>query len=666
MRRLKNILAGLFISATALAVADDNSPIIAAGDIVSLTNELAKSTSSRTIYLSPGEYDVTALTNAQMYSNSTYGKALLRSNKAIIKGLSGKPEDVIIKVDHRAEARILALDDGGQLHGVTMTGGNATRKYINYNNHCVAGAVLITSDSTMVSNCVFYGNSAMASGGVIAAPYNSARMGVVYHSVFYGNTDSPGDALVASRTTLRNCWVTNNVSIGHSDKTRTIYVMTSCNVYDTYFADNVAPFGCIYGGMAVGCDFYRNRQHNINAVGNHWNSSGGGAARDAVLSNCVFYGNMAYRLGGAVRGGTLYKCTVISNRVMYGQSEAYGGGIYDATLVEKCTVASNYTAGVGGGVYSCDKVVDSKLLYNCASYGGGAALSTVEECTIAHNVARSSVDYYERGGGGGGVYQGKAIKCRFSDNSSVSYQCEQLKDCDIQSSRMHAKQIDSCVIHNVENGPVSFAVGNVSYPDGFPVSNRFMFAVGEVMRNCLVTNCSWRSLAGDYVNAAFFYPIANVTSRVENCTFADNAYYILARDFNKDPIAFVNCALVGNRQRSSSTGYSDIHLSDCYRMVFSNCVYGVVNNLSRREEGYEDSACLELGTDASPRFVTWENVPRYTPKRTSPLRGKGLLLDWMTDDATDIAGNPRVRDGKVDVGCYQCWLDPLGFSLRVR
>jgi hypothetical protein len=178
MRRLKNILAGLLISATALAVADDNSPIIAAGDIVSLTNELAKSTSSRTIYLSPGEYDVTALTNAQMYSESTYGKALLRSNKAIIKGLSGKPEDVIIKVDHRAEARILALDDGGQLHGVTMTGGNATRKYINYDNHCVAGAVLITSDSTMVSNCVFYGNSAMASGGVIAAPYNSARMGL--------------------------------------------------------------------------------------------------------------------------------------------------------------------------------------------------------------------------------------------------------------------------------------------------------------------------------------------------------------------------------------------------------------------------------------------------------------------------------------------------------
>ena len=52
-------------------------------------------------------------------------------------------------------------------------------------------------------------------------------------------------------------------------------------------------------------------------------------------------------------------------------------------------------------------------------------------------------------------------------------------------------------------------------------------------------------------------------------------------------------------------------------------------------------------------------------KQKSPLVGKGLVLDWMAD-ATDFAGNPRLRDGKVDIGCYQCWLDPVGivFSLR--
>jgi hypothetical protein len=38
----------------------------------------------------------------------------------------------------------------------------------------------------------------------------------------------------------------------------------------------------------------------------------------------------------------------------------------------------------------------------------------------------------------------------------------------------------------------------------------------------------------------------------------------------------------------------------------------------------------------------------------------------MGETAVDLSGRPRVRDGKVDVGCYQYWFEPLGFSLRVR
>lgn len=39
-------------------------------------------------------------------------------------------------------------------------------------------------------------------------------------------------------------------------------------------------------------------------------------------------------------------------------------------------------------------------------------------------------------------------------------------------------------------------------------------------------------------------------------------------------------------------------------------------------------------------------------------RGSGEVLDWMDENAKDLAGNARLRDGKVDMGCYQCWLDP--------
>jgi len=36
--------------------------------------------------------------------------------------------------------------------------------------------------------------------------------------------------------------------------------------------------------------------------------------------------------------------------------------------------------------------------------------------------------------------------------------------------------------------------------------------------------------------------------------------------------------------------------------------------------------------------------------------------------ATDIRGEgyPRLRDDLVDLGCYQCWLDPIGTVLLFR
>ena len=321
------------------------------GDVHALTNELAKSTSSRTVYLSSGEYDVSEFTNAFMYSETYFGKALLRSGKAKIKSLSGKPEDVILKAN--ASARILVLESSGELHGVTVTGGNASSTYISYSNHRIGGAVLLLTDSSIVSNCVFYGNKAAANGGAIGAPYGYFK-GKVFKSVFHSNNESAGASLVAVNTRLYECFITNNITIGFDNKTTAMYTIRNCHVYDSYIADNAALYGGgVVGGLAVRCRFINNRQYNTYNV-YHWGDSGGGAARDTALTNCYFYGNVAYRCGGAVRGGNLYHCQVVSNRTIYADSdESIGGGVYAAASIEHCVVASNYTYAIGGGLGLC-------------------------------------------------------------------------------------------------------------------------------------------------------------------------------------------------------------------------------------------------------------------------------------------------------------------------
>jgi hypothetical protein len=73
------------------------------------------------------------------------------------------------------------------------------------------------------------------------------------------------------------------------------------------------------------------------------------------------------------------------------------------------------------------------------------------------------------------------------------------------------------------------------------------------------------------------------------------------------------------------------------------------------------------GFPTDPKFAFEDANHPFEPKRTSPLRGLGLREEWMAD-ATDIRGEgfPRLRDGAVDIGCYQCWIMPVGTVLSIR
>lgn len=151
---------------------------------------------------------------------------------------------------------------------------------------------------------------------------------------------------------------------------------------------------------------------------------------------------------------------------------------------------------------------------------------------------------------------------------------------------------------------------------------------------------------------------------VENCTIADNVYQHMLRYYNitNNSATFVNTAIVRNRTHNRAA-ICDLSGYEARYVSLTNCIMGVTNLVQHSSCGFVD--CKVLGENWNPAFIGDGDHP-YSTKARSRLCSAGRILSWMTDDAADIAGNPRVRDGKVDVGCYQCWLDPLGFSLRVR
>ena len=58
-------------------------------------------------------------------------------------------------------------------------------------------------------------------------------------------------------------------------------------------------------------------------------------------------------------------------------------------------------------------------------------------------------------------------------------------------------------------------------------------------------------------------------------------------------------------------------------------------------------------------------VDKYSLRAESPVLGMGDASMFAATD-TDLANNLRLRDGRLDPGCFQCWLNILGTYLIMR
>ena len=107
---------------------------------------------------------------------------------------------------------------------------------------------------------------------------------------------------------------------------------------------------------------------------------------------------------------------------------------------------------------------------------------------------------------------------------------------------------------------------------------------------------------------------------------------------------------------------------------FSYCAYGI-SELEDDAADWFDAGNYHLGENgipATPGFAGAKDPAHpYALRTSSGLWGLARVADWM-EDAYDIRGAAddgkyrRLRDGKADLGCYQCWYDFIGTKLFIR
>ncbi len=396
------------------------------------------------------------------------------------------------------------------------------------------------------------------------------------------------------------------------------------------FVNLVFDGGTAQSGKDGGAIFFGNNGnaggYATNCVFRNCTAAQGGATYAVDAYDCLFDGNIATVAGGgaAIKSLTLWKCVFCCNSAPAGAAVyKYDKSATNDGIIKDCTFTYNYATNRCGGVY-----VKSDMLSG-----------TIEGCTFNSNTG--AVDKV-----GGHIANVQNVRgCKFSGKGSV-----------------YAKNLENCEFDGCE---YAYSGGN---PDLYDALVVFDNNIGDgLVRNSLFHGC----------NVERLFCSGGVRVDVENCTFADNTcsnnIFTALRDGS--PLAggtnvFVNCIFANPAPGKENAPAKDFYATSNQATgcnILSNCLFWSSTGASLASGG--EFSAPDLVT-ANPKFAagdaSYSDAPYYMLRPGSRGHRAGLVdLSWMSV-ATDLAGNSRLVDGKVDIGCYQSNLRPLGFILLFR
>ena len=259
-------------------------------------------------------------------------------------------------------------------------------------------------------------------------------------------------------------------------------------------------------------------------------------------------------------------------------------------------------------------------LANSGNYGAGAYLrqgGILSNCTVTGCRAYSS---------GGGVYSdgGTLSNCTFTADSSDAY-----------GGGLYATNhttVRNCVFTGNRAGSYGGAY--------FSYSNIY---------NSLVANNTANQYGGIYLSYGNMYNC----NMVNNLSIYDN-YVNSIHSSN-----IYNSLFWGNRTGNGQTPVQQIY---SYGVNFHNCAF----EYNLPDDNSTSGQCLLLSTSntghpTSPRFVqpAYGAGADYAGGCNWILQEGSVLIDHGSSDtavtlpATDLAGNPRLQNGRADIGCYE-------------
>lgn len=633
-----------------------------------LTNAVRRAPSNSLILVEPGEYDLSDVAmrvdvlssggSTYVITNHLSASSADRGGKgdlwfALVADVDGENKDqVVFKGKGRClDAKFASIS---MIRGITFDGFDAG-SHPSGAKESFGGALRLEPTpgyNQFVTNCIFR-NCKAQSGGAI---FGGCMSGCVVSNC---HAHANGGACMSVR-------MENSLFVANSSDQNCGAGYEGARCVGNVFIGNRArgDFGACSFEMSTlkvpvsGCRF----------IGNVACGSGGALGCYDGVEDCIFTDNIASN-GNAgalyLKSGKVSRSSFTGN-MAYSISKAShcGGGVYcpSVTLpVTDCGFTNNFAWGGGGAV----------------NYGACTNCSFVGNRTVYFGAALKGV--YSENNTCNEPYYAEAYNCVFRDNSR--------RDPTGRETGFH-NEYGGCdgfgaLIVNCDSNVGGYwrcAVVNTRIHEASPSASGGIFYEQNFVTNCLIDNC--RLLENSGICYRYMYAPDNQSiwcrgrdrASFVNCTFASNLLHATARFISSSskryqPIDFLDCILYENRLPDGTLADISGH-NATNGVTYSKCMYGAADGSLVDDKG--NPAWEDKGDNivcGNPRFVADKSeqlkAPYWSLRTSSPARGKGCASIFSEEDV-DLAGNPRLRGGRLDLGCYQCWLDPVGAILLLK
>ena len=351
---------------------------------------------------------------------------------------------------------------------------------------------------------------------------------------------------------------------------------------------------------------------------------------DIMVIGSYFQSNEAWS-DSSSHGGAIYM--EASSPVLFGNyftdnSSRIAGAIYGSNsspIIRECIFRNQYTRGGGGGVLVLHdtgyvEIENCEFSNNYATGSGGAIAflegitGLVKDCLFQDNLA-ASPQFIDVGG---------AVFITAYDNNITFENC---------SFKQNTAQLDGGAIYSASDINVTGCLfyGNMNSPN--PYSGGGAIAVAQANLNVLNSTFSWNM--GELGNTIF------------------------GLDAN---IALINSIIWGGEPLGNYNIYLTEYQTGTNLYVGHTLLEGGASSVGG--EGLYTVDWASGNIDSNPMFLLPDSI--FSLAWNSPCinAGRSDTLQFFIP-AEDLAGNPRIMGGEIDMGCYE-YQGPISIPEKVK